>query len=136
MKNMLQLAHVMLGKKKMLQLTHLICIIRSTRYLDDKTCHFFLTNPCHKIYWQMSRDEMAKELHGYVMTCIEGYIKKSFLFQFNGRHIMQKKKRYMQSAGYVTCMERINNVSWLNLMAGTAHGKNRNLRSQLIMHAT
>jgi len=28
-------------KKKMLQLTHLICIIRSTRYLDDKTCHFF-----------------------------------------------------------------------------------------------
>jgi len=64
-------------KKKMLQLTHLICIIRSTRYLDDKTCHFFLTNPCHKIYWQMSRDEMAKELHGYVMTCIEGYIKKS-----------------------------------------------------------
>ena len=47
-----------------------------------------------------------------------------------------KKKRYMQFAGYVTCMERINNVSWLNLMAGTAHGKNRNLRSQLIMHAT
>ena len=91
MKNMLQLAHVMLGKKKMLQLTHLICIIRSTRYLDDKTCHFFLTNPCHKIYWQMSRDEMAKELHGYVMTCIEGYIKKYFLSQFNGRHIMQKK---------------------------------------------
>ena len=41
MKNMLQLAHVMLGKKKMLQLTHLICIIRSTRYLDDKPCHFF-----------------------------------------------------------------------------------------------
>ena len=81
-------------KKKMLQLTHLICIIRSTRYLDDKTCHFFLTNPCHKIYWQMSRDEMAKELHaifyGYV-TCIEGYIKKSFLSQFNGQHIMQKK---------------------------------------------
>ena len=47
-----------------------------------------------------------------------------------------KKKRYMQFARYVTCMERINNVSWLNLMAGTAHGKNRNLRSQLIMHAT
>ena len=41
----------------------------------------------------MSRDEMAKELHGYVMTCIEGYIKKSFLSQFNGRHIMQKKKQ-------------------------------------------
>ena len=39
----------------------------------------------------MSRDEMAKELHGYVMTCIEGYIKKSFLSQFNGQHIMQKK---------------------------------------------
>lgn len=34
-----------------------------------------------------------------------------------------KKKRYMQFAGYVTCLERINNVSWLNLMAGTAHGK-------------
>ena len=40
----------------------------------------------------MSRDEMAKELYGYVMTCIEGYIKKSSLSQFNGRHIMQKKK--------------------------------------------
>ena len=96
----------------------------------------------------MYRDEMAKELHaifyGYV-TCIEGYIKKSFLSQFNGRHIMQKKQKSdwqmspngkKKSAGYVTCMERINNVSWVNLMAGTSHGKNRNLRSQLIMHAS
>ena len=98
----------------------------------------------------MSRDEMAKELHGYVMTCIEGYIKKSLSClnlmagtscrkknrNLIGKCHLMEKKSYMQFAGYVTCMERINNVSWLNLMAGTAHGKNRNLRSQLIMHAT
>ena len=53
MKNMLQLPHVMLGKKKMLQLTHLICIIRSTRYLDDKPCHFFSNK-------SMSQDMIGK----------------------------------------------------------------------------
>jgi len=97
----------------MLQLTHLICIIRSTRYLDDKTCHFFLTNPCHKIYWQMSRDEMAKELHGYVMTCIEGYIKKSFLSQFNGRHIMQKKNRNLIGKCHLMAKKKLHAICWV-----------------------
>ena len=40
-------------KKKMLHLTHLICIIRSTRYLDDKPCHFFSNK-------SMSQDMIGK----------------------------------------------------------------------------
>lgn len=61
----------------------------------------------------MSRDEMAKELHGYVMTCIEGYIKKSFLSQFNVRHIMQKKNRNLISKCHLMAKKTLHAICWV-----------------------
>jgi hypothetical protein len=43
-----------------------------------------------------------------------------YVFMLQDVMAKKKRKRYMQSTGYVTCMEGVQNISCLNLMAGTS----------------
>jgi len=91
----------------LLQLTHLISIIRSITYLDHTACHFFFSSKSMSkdMIIKMSCNEMAKEEKKSKFTCnvLMGMLRdwrgKCFFSQSNShsRHIRWKKNRNLRS---------------------------------------
>ena len=62
----------------------------------------------------MSRDEMAKELHGYVMTCIEGYIKKSLsCLNLMAGTSCRKKNRNLIGKCHLMAKKMLHAICWV-----------------------